>query len=418
MLTGTYMPYVSGGGENNVRFASYKLAEQGHEVFIITTEPYIRGVTSLAPNIEFDGSIKVYRFYPANLYHFSNVKEKNILGQSLWCIIDAVNLHAFYEVKKILEREKPDVVHVHNFRGISILSSTAIKSLKIPWIYTINSVNLICPRGSMSKKNGTICTKERLPCKVYSKINKSVLGSPDVVISPSKFIQNEFIKRGFFKDSKHYILPNPNRLVPKNVKPKFYDSIDILYVGTMVRSKGIYILLDAYKRLKRKDVNLHFVGKGLEYENLKNCVRNLKNVYIYGYLNGQDLLDMYCKANITVVPSTCHDNLPSVIIESFGCGTPVVGSKIGGIPELVDDGINGKMFEAGDAPALKNLLDYLIDNPTELKKMEAGALKSAEKYIPKNHFKKLIEIYQSAVYNESKQQRTLEWTMESEKEQE
>lgn len=399
MLTGQYLPYVSGGGENNVRFASHMLMKQGHEVFIITTEPYIRGIATLHSSVKYEENIKIYSFYPINLCHFSQVKSKNFINQAAWCAVDAINFHAFCEVKKILKIEKPDVVHVNNFRGISILSSKSIKSLNIPWLYTIHSVNLICPRGSMSKKNSDICAKERLPCKLYSMVNKSVLGSPNAVISPSIFIKNKFIENGFFKESKYYVLPNPNRLEPQSIEPKSYDPINILYVGSITKSKGVYVLLSAYKKIRKnhKNVNLYLVGSGVEGNNIEIITKELDNVHILGHLDGQDLLDLYKKANVTVVPSICLDNHPSVIIESFGCGTPVIGSNVGGIPELIKDGFNGKLFAAGNSTALASILENFISDSLTLKNLETGALKSAERHRPQEYIYKLLKIYSSII---------------------
>jgi glycosyltransferase involved in cell wall biosynthesis len=388
ILTSQYLPYVFGGLENYVELVSSKLTEQGHEVFIITTEPF-NGLHSLVPRSYFE-NIKIYRFYPLNLYHPTNSHSKNIFIKLLWYAIDIINLHSLYEVRKIIKKEKIDIIHTFNFRGISILSSLAIKSSKIPHIHTLQDVQLIRPCMSKNWRMKTFL------CKFYSEIYSEIIGSPDIIISPSKFALKEHISRGFFKDSKYYILPNPSRVpfINKSYSKK-NNFFNILFVGGITRGKGVYILLDAFKELNKKQANLHFVGTGPELENLIKYAQDSANVFIHGYVSEEDLISMYSKANVTVVPSIIYDNFPSTIIESFSCGTPVIGSKIGGISESIEDGLNGKLFEAGNVMALKDILEYLFYNPQELERMGNEALESAKKYRPEDHIQKLLDIYQS-----------------------
>ncbi len=104
---------------------------------------------------------------------------------------------------------------------------------------------------------------------------------------------------------------------------------------------------------------------------------------------------MYKMANVTVVPSILYDNSPMVVYESFMCSTPVVASRIGGIPELVKHGYNGFLFEPGDNTELAKILNMVSRDPEILKKLEIGAYKSSKKYDIEKHIDKLEEIYRS-----------------------
>jgi len=83
-----------------------------------------------------------------------------------------------------------------------------------------------------------------------------------------------------------------------------------------------------------------------------------------------------------------------VIYESFSYGTPVIGSKIGGIPELIEDGFNGYLFEAGNVNELQQLLETLIDSPETLEKLEQGTYESVQKYTMEKHIEQLEKEYQ------------------------
>ena len=107
----------------------------------------------------------------------------------------------------------------------------------------------------------------------------------------------------------------------------------------------------------------------------------------------EKLTGLYQKASVTVVPSVFYEPLGFVIMESFRSGTPVVASNIGGIPELVEDSYNGRLFEAGNVVELKNILQTLLQNPAELKRLSEGAFATAKEYDINNHILKLEELY-------------------------
>ena len=94
-----------------------------------------------------------------------------------------------------------------------------------------------------------------------------------------------------------------------------------------------------------------------------------------------------------MVPSIWYDIAHGVICESFNYGIPVIGSRIGGIPELIEDGYNGYLFEAGNEQELKNALDRLINNPQELKRLETGAFESRKKYDIEDHINHLETLF-------------------------
>jgi glycosyltransferase involved in cell wall biosynthesis len=142
------------------------------------------------------------------------------------------------------------------------------------------------------------------------------------------------------------------------------------------------------------NIRLDIVGKGLCSEKLKLMSQNDNRIKFHDFLEGKELLKMYVHSNLTVVPSIWYDNSPMVIYESFSYGTPVIGSKIGGIPELIEDGFNGYLFEAGNVNELQQLLETLIDSPETLEKLEQGTYESVQKYTMEKHIEQLEKEYQ------------------------
>ncbi|BDZ71272.1 hypothetical protein GCM10025861_17890 [Methanobacterium petrolearium] len=153
------------------------------------------------------------------------------------------------------------------------------------------------------------------------------------------------------------------------------------------------VLIKAFKNLKNESVKLHIIGKGEKMENLKSLAHNDERIIFHGFLDGNKLTSLQKKANITVMPSIVFENSPMTIYESFKFGTPVIASRIGGIPELVEEKVNGFLYEPGKVSELKDLLQYLIENPEELKKLENGAFKSSQKYSMDLHIETLEKLY-------------------------
>jgi len=393
-ITYTYPPHTTGGADIYVHKISQELSKRSHEVVVITTKPY-DGLSSLKPSCKMENGIKVYRFYPLNLYSWINSAEKSLLLKMIWNALDIWNLHSYLIMRKIIKKENPDLVHIHTPIWISLSAFDAVISSKIPFIFTLHDYLLLCRRTLLLHSNGSICEDPKTVCKLYQKLSKKIVNNkPNVVIAPSNFIIKMFKNKGFFTETEFIKLSLGTELSAEDKKvQKDYKTIDILYVGTLINHKGVDVLIRAFKNIEKRKIRLHILGKGSDESSLKLLAGDDDRIIFHGFLEGKKLNRCYQKANIIVVPSVCFDNSPLVIYESFMNGTPVIGSKIGGIPELIDEGVNGFLFEPGNSKQLHDILLYLIENPEELQKLEIGAFQSSQKYDMNLHIKSLEKLY-------------------------
>ncbi|RLM40495.1 glycosyltransferase, partial [Haloarcula sp. Atlit-47R] len=127
----------------------------------------------------------------------------------------------------------------------------------------------------------------------------------------------------------------------------------ILYVGQLTYSKGVDVLVEAVADFDSEDIEVHILGKGPQKSKLELMASDLENIHIHGFVPEDELKQMYLEADLTVVPSRWYDNSPMVIYESVAYGTPVIASKFGGIPELIDNGQTGHLFEPENPNQLK-----------------------------------------------------------------
>ncbi|MGB9844830.1 glycosyltransferase family 4 protein [Methanothermobacter tenebrarum] len=388
-ISNLYPPMVLGGAEIVVEKIATEMARRGHEIIIITSNDKNKPQT-MANNI------KIYRL-PLNIYPIINFHKQNLTRRILWHLIDLININAYKKIKEILEKEAPDIVHIHNYKGLSTLSFKLVKDLNMPLVFTAHDYSTICIRSNLLNGKDQICEEQNFPCKIYNQIQRLLIDKkPDIVTAPSKFVLKKFESKGLFKDSKKIVLPNPIELKDENNK-KTYDTIDILFVGSLSKHKGPHILIKAFQKVKGENLRLHIVGKGPYFEEMRKLARDDKRVIFHGFLRGKRLMDMYRMANVTVVPSIWYDNSPMVVYESFICSTPVVASGIGGVPELVRDGYNGFLFEPGNVDELANILNEISENPKILRKLEKGARKSSKKYDIKRHMSSLEKIYKGLI---------------------
>jgi len=386
-ISNLYPPFVLGGGEISVKRTAEGLVKRGHDVLVITTSPNRKSL------IEDINGVKVYRINPLNLYTMYNHQKQPEILKLIWHGIDLWNPHSYIVVKNILKKEKTDVVHINNFKGLSLSVFSAAKRLNLPLIFTAHDYSLICPRANLLTGSGEICNSPSKFCVLYNRIQKYLVNNkPDLVTAPSQFVIDKLKLKGLFEDVKTMKLPLGIELSDEKAE-KSYNTIDILYVGSLSRPKGVHILINAFKGLDLDNTILHILGKGKDEEEFKKVAGLDQRIIFHGFVPDEKLMQLYQKANVVVVPSIWYDNSPLVIYESLMSGTPVIGSRIGGIPELIEDGYNGFLFEAGNVDELKDKLEYLIEKASELKALEEGAFESVKKYSMGTHIKKLEKMY-------------------------
>ena len=158
-------------------------------------------------------------------------------------------------------------------------------------------------------------------------------------------------------------------------------------------NKGIHVLLEAFKKLKRENARLIIAGSGPELETVKRLSKTDDRIISLGFISEEEKRKLLIDAGLVAVPSLWPEPFPMTILESFGSGTPVVASKVGGIPEIVRDGVNGMLFEPGDSEKLSTILTELSENEENLRRLSEGAAESARQYYIEKHIELLETIY-------------------------
>ncbi|MEW6652569.1 MAG: glycosyltransferase [Bacteroidota bacterium] len=314
------------------------------------------------------------------------------------------------QIEKIIEIEKPQVAHLHNtVGGITFSVLPSLKNAGIPVVMTIHDFRILCPAGLFLNRKNEICEKcgngNYLHCISNNCSRNGFLSS--VGISLETFIRNKMIPLNDYCDHlifvsnftkakflEHFgnikigdsVIHNPVTIEKPNQKRGNY----FLYVGRLAQEKGVITLLKTFAEIP--ETELHIVGDGPLMKACKKIAAD--NVKLLGYLTGSKLREQYENALFTIIPSECYENLPMTALESFSHSKPVIGSKLGGIPEIIENGSNGFCFDANSVVQLYSIINQCLKmDDTKYFSMCENSFIAAKKYDRFTYSNKLISLY-------------------------
>ncbi|MDD5109208.1 MAG: glycosyltransferase [Candidatus Omnitrophica bacterium] len=375
--------YLEKGGEDEVFNAEVKLLEEhGHKVILYEkTNEYIKSLP----------------FLKKFIFAFTE---------------PSFSKTVYEEIKEIVKKEKPDIAHVHNiFICITTSVYAALKEEGIPIVQTLHNYRFFCSKGTFFN-NGVICER----CKNRNFFNGvvrkcwrnsfflsffsarlldkwgSFFKNIDSYIVLSKFSRDKFVELGL-DGQRMYLKTNFLTTEPTGIKQ---DRNYAVFIGRIVDYKGIGTLMKAFKI--NPTFNLKIIGDGPLNNEVRDCAATYDNVECLGQLNRDSVFKVINNSSFIIFPSECYENMPMVILESFASSKPVLASKLGSIKEFVIDGVNGVLFEPGNAEDLAAKISYLFSHNEERIQMGENAnLIYREKFNKENNYRDLEVIYRRTI---------------------
>ncbi len=396
-----------GGAENTIYRIANLMQRKGIEIYFFCTnkQPYF------FENYEYEKYFPEYK-------DKRTLSVKNITG----FLKTFYNFEVKNNLKKYLEEIKPDLVSIHNIHyHLTPAVFDACEELKIPIVFYLHDPRSFCPGGTLSY-GGHYCNKEYCikgnpfmciinKCKLNSLKgsilsslyylyfrSKNIFNRVDAVFCPSRAIAELAIRSGVNKEKIYQI----NNFIEENIEKENKETVlnkqeYFLYVGRIDSEKGINYLIEAMKTLQ-KDIALHIVGSGTEEEHFKKIAaeNGLPNIKFLGYKTGKELEEQYKNCIATILPCNWFENFPRSILESFVHGKPSIASRVGGIPEMIDDGENGYIFEAGQAEKLSELIKAMFsDKELSASMGEKAREKAFSRYNAEDYSNRIINIYKN-----------------------
>lgn len=395
--------YYYRGGDCTYLFSLKKLLEEnGHEICIFAMH-HPQNLDS-----------KYSKYFVSYINYDDEIKNINI-ASGLKVLNRAIySTEAKEKIERLIEIEKPDIAHIQNVHHhITPSIFSVFKKHNIPIIWTLHDYTMICPNTSFLS-HGKICEKckknryywasfERCKKDSFSASTMAGLESSvhrmmrlqelvDCFIAPSKFLKEKLLEYGFHENKvKRVDLFTDVDLTKETGKAGDY----YMFIGRIAEEKGLKTLIDV--AVTMDSCKLKIVGSGPLFEELTEYVSSIdKNdlIEFMGYKDREEIIGLYNNCKFVVVPSEWYEPSGLIVFEAFALGKPVIGSRIGGIPELVKDTERGLIFEPGDKEDMAAAIRYLLNNPDLCKEMGQNARRFVdEEMSPEKHYERLMDIY-------------------------
>lgn len=367
VITNLYPPYVRGGAEVVAARMVSGLRENLQHVVVITSKPYER-LGDLSAKQVFIDDVPVYNFYPFNIYHYLEDFRFPAPLRALWHFLDIFNIHSYVQIRNILRQEKPDLVITHNLIGLGFLTPRLIRGLKLRHWHILHDVQLYNPSGIIMADEPEDWKQRVYNFLGYPRIMRWLFAPVTSVISPSKFLLDFYKSRGYFRQAKTLVLPNPVEVGSSRNESGTSDVLRLVYVGQISRAKGVLPLIDAIDNAPDLPVKLTIIGTGPQAPLLAKRVAGNKRFEYLGWQYAPQIKKVFSQSDALIFPTLCYDNSPTVVFESLSHGLPVVAADSGGVNEIVRDGFNGWLFPVGDWASMTKLLHRLQKEPHEIRR--------------------------------------------------
>ncbi len=345
-----------------------------------------------AHNIHVDVLYPLFRGEP--LLHYT-IQQDNFEGLNVFQLPKpSSHEHQKYineDIEKVvsdwLQGRSYDLVHVHGLGQMSASVLLALKNAGLPTLMTLHDFWLLCDSWHMVDDKQRACSGPETPEKCancylnrflrefdpkhmpfatdYQAVRRQVMSQSfqllDMAVAPSQFLADRFARYGMtgvrvHRNGLRYQEPVPK---PSRSRPVFG------FFGQVILRKGVDLLVQAFAHPGLKDCRLELHGKIYEQDygaRVMDVVDRLPNVTWHGPYEPEKLPELYATVDVAVVPSRM-DNYPTTVLEAFMNRTPVIGSRVGGIPEMVEHDVNGLLFESESVESLQEQLLLIANDP-------------------------------------------------------
>jgi len=403
-----FPPSFTGGAEWEAYNTAAALQARGHSVRVVCVEQIHRGC---APPGQLRWQDSEYRGIPVRRLSFDLSSAPDPF---VWSYDNAwVGEH----FRSLITEFQPDVMHLLGGYLLTAQPLIAAHQLGVPTVVSLMDFWFLCSRISMLRSDGELSTlpinpqqcarcvgEERRSLKwlgenlptvaewywrrqqaqaekyaVRLSVLRSALNQADAIINRSHFVRKLFVQAGFAPERFTFI--RQGRDFPAFTSAELAKTpaqhLRVGYLGQIAQHKGVHVLLEATRQLPHAALTVKIYGNTQAFpaytQKLHRLIGSDNRLELTGAYSGQaELLTILQELDVLVVPSLWYENSPNVILEAFAHQTPVLVSNLGGMAELVTDGVDGLHFAAGDSADLARCLQRLIDEPDLLPRLRAG----------------------------------------------
>jgi glycosyltransferase involved in cell wall biosynthesis len=385
-LNSLYAPHIGGGAEIVLQRTVEGLHQRGVDVCVLTTGPdaglshdYIKGV-------------KVYRAGLLNTYwHFSE-QRPSALARLGWHLRDKYNMGMRAYLREVLDAENVDLVVCHNLSGWSVAVWDEISKAQTPMVQVLHDMYLMCPSSNMFKNN-TSCKRPCTLCKHFRQGHAERSAQVDAVVGVSEHLLAKLTSARFFRNASQQVIYSSTPKVDA-AHPALGGRLDdseplrFGYLGTLSEPKGVSWLIEQFKRLPF-NATLQIAGRGqLDYEKQLKLEADSENIHFVGYQSPETF---YRQIDVAIVPSIWNEPFGLVAVEACAHSVPVIASARGGLPEIIQDGVNGLLCNPDEPQTLGLAMLQLYRDP-QLRQQLADQARASVEHLLDNE--RMLDSYQ------------------------
>ncbi|MDT8716129.1 glycosyltransferase family 4 protein [Clostridium sp. 19966] len=382
-----YYPNMIGGTEHSVKLLAEGLSKKGHDVYVLTCDKHKDG-----DSIEVINGVNVIRLDLA-------YKSQSIAWKAFRKVIQLRNFYILSKINNILDEIKPDVVHTNNLIYLSTIIWKSAFDRNIKVVHTLRDYWGICRKNTLLKKDGAICDQCELFCKLHSANYKLLTKYVHTVTAASNFTLDLHVNRYYmFQDSKKRVVYNAidfnNEEHLKILDEKANREsglVEFLFMGSLDYHKGIKFAVEAFKEVKNPNIRLNICGDGPLKQYVEESAYKDKRIKYLGKVFDEEKEKILNRSDVMIVPSIWYEPFGRVVIEAYKYAMPVIGTNIGGIPELLTDNTSIKI-QINNSKQLINAIEK-FSSRNYIRASIKGISNNLSKYDLENQIIKFESIY-------------------------
>ena len=371
-----------GGAEQYVVRLAGSLKERGHEVRVATARVDGEALRELEG---IDVSVLPVR----NVYTPGRSKPPKS-ARAVWHALDVFNPSVFPWMRRTIAEFRPDVVHTHNFQGLSGAAFGALRG--IGHVHTVHDYSLVDPRTTLLDDEGSVRANLTGPRRIRARVLRGLLDA-DTVIFPSRRALEVHRSLGWRAGGRAEVLSHGWTLPgPRPRRPRRRDGpLRFLFLGMLTASKGVDTLLEAWGADGVADAELWVAGDGPLRANVETAAASSPSIRFLGWAAGEDKAGLLAKSDVLVFPSRWPEVFPLSVAEAYLSGLPVMASRVAHPPPL-RDGENGIVVDGGRG-AWRRAMARLAEDPSLLDGFRPGVRSTARELDWDRHVDRLDDLY-------------------------
>jgi glycosyltransferase involved in cell wall biosynthesis len=317
----------------------------------------------------------------------------------LWRLQNSWNFTVYRKMRRILERENPRLLNVHNYAAFSPSVFAAARSLKIPVIFTAHDYFPLCRHYSFEKK-GRPCRGQCPACRLWGRWNRRYLLKASAVYLSH---HSRSVYRRHFQVAAEAVLPNPVDLSSGQISAISREkeawrhrqtAVTWLFLGRLDPLKGIRTVMGGWERMAAAGARLWIAGDGPLAQEVTTWAERRPEVEYLGVIAAEKKHEVLVAADGLLLPTRATDVSPLVVPEALGYGIPVLGSDTGAIPELIQPGVTGWLCDSSDVDAFARCIHEISRDPDRLRSMSAACFAAARERTYELALPRIMEYYE------------------------